>query len=96
MNRTESINWIRKKCGEGWVPLVEDIYSDLPKGTTITSIYQKWGALMFDASPWSDEVEEIYNRIESVSLQTCEVCGAKGKETTISGWVHTRCENHGI
>ena len=94
MNQAESLNWIKENCGEGWLPLVKKLFSTLPEGTTVTSIYQKWGALMFEATPWSHKVEKIHDDIESISLQTCEICGELGKETNIDSWIHTRCENH--
>ena len=60
MNRTEAVNWIKEKCGEGWIPLVGMIYENIPENVQVTSVYQKWGALMFDANPWSEDLEKIH------------------------------------
>ena len=95
MNQQESIKWIKKTCGEGWAPLVEKLYAELPIDISVTSIYQKWGALMFDAKPWNETVEKLHDEIEELSLQICEVCGQPGKRTKINEWVHTRCGKHG-
>ena len=94
MNRTEAVNWIKEKCGEGWIPLVEKIYENIPENVEVTSVYQKWGALMFDANPWNEELEKIHDEIEEISLKTCEICGSSATEHEINGWVHTRCEKH--
>lgn len=94
MNKHEAIKWIGGKCGSGWLPLVERIYNEIPTGTVVSSVYQKWGSLMFDATPWNDTVETVHDDIEAISLKTCEICGTEGKETEIAGWRHTRCEKH--
>ncbi|MEW8187133.1 MAG: hypothetical protein AB2794_19275 [Candidatus Thiodiazotropha endolucinida] len=94
MNRTEAISWIREKCGEGWLPLVVKIYDNIPEDVEVTSVYQKWGALMFDAKPWSETLEKIHDEIEEISLKTCEICGSSAAEHEINGWIHTRCETH--
>lgn len=94
MTREEAKDWISKKCGDGWLTLVDEIYDNLPHGIKIKSIYQKWGALNFTASPWTDETELIHDHVESKSLEICEICGNEGSEVTIDGWVHTRCPNH--
>ena len=96
MNRLEAIKWINDKCGEGWIPLVERIYNNIPTGTVVSSVYQKWGALMFDASPWNDAIESLHDDIEKISLKTCEICGSEGKQHKITGWVHVRCEKHSV
>lgn len=94
MNHEQAKSWIDKTCGKGWLPLVDDIFNSLPEDVMVSSIYQKWGALMFDAIPWTDEVEALHDRIEQLSLQTCEICGSAATEAIIDDWVHTRCEQH--
>ena len=94
MNLEEAKEWISKSCGQGWLPLVEEIYDRVPKSTNISSIYQKWGALHFDAAPWSDCLDTIHEEIEERSMRVCEICGQTGKEAKIDDWIHTRCTNH--
>lgn len=94
MNRVEAIAWIENVCGSGWVPLIDEVYENLPTTITIQSVYQKWGALQFDCVPWDNEFEIFLEYIENKSLGICEVCGEFGTESNIRGWAHTRCELH--
>lgn len=95
MDKQEATIHIKETCGSGWLPLVDRVYDLKPEGVAITSIYQKWGALMFDAEPWGDAIEKLHDEIEEVSLKTCEICGTAGSEHNVDNWIHTRCEEHG-
>ncbi len=94
MDREEAKAWINKTCGEGWLPLVDTVFDKLPPNITVTSTYQKWGALRFDIDPWDESCESLLEGIEDRSLETCEVCGEKGNEKEIDNWIHTRCKDH--
>ena len=94
MDRLEARRWIEETCGEGWLHLVDSVYDHIGEKYEVTSVYQKWGALRFDISPWDDEIDSFLESISDKSLTTCEVCGANGKESRINDWVHTRCESH--
>lgn len=94
MKQFEARESIARKCGPGWLSLTDEIFRRVPEDVSISSIYQKWGALHFDAEPWSDEVEAIHEDIATRSLSTCEICGELGSQKTIANWIHTRCEKH--
>jgi len=94
MNKIESINWIRKVCGNGWLPLIESVYKQLPPDVTIISVYQKWGALRFDTDVENEIFQKYLEKIEQNSLTICEVCGESGTEYTVNNWIHTLCKHH--
>ena len=54
---------------------------------------EKFGGLRFYVNDISDECGKIISKYESLSMETCEVCGEKG-ETRGSGWVRTLCDEH--
>lgn len=92
--RDESKKWIEKTCGTGWLKLVDEVYDELPNDLKIIQAYQKWGSLMFDLDRENEGFENFLETIEIKSLNTCERCGSVGREVTIDGWIHTRCEEH--
>jgi len=94
MNKTEAIEHIRKTCGDGWLPLVEEVYEHLPPGMSVTQAFQKWGGLHFEYRPLTEEFEAYLETVENRSLEMCEQCGAAGSERIIDDWVHTRCDLH--
>lgn len=94
MNRKESKAWIKKKCGDGWLPLIDSVYDNKPDHIKITDIYQKWGALVFDSEPWDENFENFLDKINKNSMKHCEVCGSKGEGRNVDSWVFTLCKNH--
>lgn len=95
MNKSEAKEWLAKTCGEGWLPLLEEVYERLPSNITIIQTFQKWGALKFECTPWDEEFEAYLDDIAERSLGICEKCGEVGSEKTIDGWIYTRCDQHG-
>lgn len=94
MNRTEAKSWIESTCGKGWLALVDAVFDALPPGATVEAAYQEWAALKFDVTPHDEKFETFLESVEEASLETCEICGAKGSGCAIDGWEHTRCEDH--
>jgi len=81
-----------QKCvGKGWAPLVEMVYNALLDGATVSQVKEKYGMLcIYDYSltrhPEVDEAERL-------STETCERCGAPGRECQPNGyWWVTLCE----
>lgn len=92
--RAVSKNWIIKTCGEGWLKLVDEVYDNLPEHLSIVQTYQKWGVLMFDMDEYDPVFEAFLEAIQNQSARICEKCGAPGTESTINGWIYTRCDAH--
>jgi hypothetical protein len=86
---------IRDNCGEGWLPLVDEVFENLPPNILITYAFQKWGALKFDLESYDDTAFiEYLDDVAERSLGICETCGAAGIEMIINSWTVTRCDLH--
>lgn len=94
MTKNESKQWIEKTCGTGWLPLIDLIFNNLPKGLCIESVYQKWGALTVDTSPYDEDFQTYLDKISEKSTYLCEKCGAKAKVREKDGWLRTLCQKH--
>ncbi|AUN38667.1 hypothetical protein [Tsukamurella tyrosinosolvens] len=82
--------------GRGWQPLVEELRRDLAAvGAELGVVYERYGLLAADISPWSAATQELVDAAEERSSAVCEECGRPGREVTLpSGWVKTRCGEH--
>lgn len=82
--------------GRGWAPLVEELRRDLAAiGVQLNLVYERYGLLNADVSPWSTAAQELVDGAEERSGRICEECGRPGREVTLSsGWVKSRCEQH--
>ena len=93
-------------CGDGWVPLIDDLISDLKDAGwvfEIDQIKEKFGGLRFyigEARNATSPDHLIHDRIhaaEAQSMKTCEVCGEPGQcGGHGTGWMLTLCHKHGV
>lgn len=56
-------------------------------------VKEKWGGLRFYVNSSDDYIDGAIALAESLSLRTCEQCGAPGKPRG-GGWVRTLCDSH--
>jgi hypothetical protein len=86
------------ECGEGWLPLIQDLIEkliDAGWNKEICQIKQKFGALRFYINDGSEKMFEIIAAYERISLCTCETCGEEGQlRRSPSGWMHVKCDIH--
>lgn len=89
---------------DGWRDLVvelneklEEIYPEY----TLHQVKEKFGGLRYYIDHVSIEDKEILDKMwavigdyENKSLETCDVCGAPGKQHSKRGYIRTRCEEH--
>ena len=61
--------------------------------TVAVQVKEKWGGLRFYVSNSDDYIDGAISLAESLSLRTCEQCGAPGKPRG-GGWVRTLCDGH--
>lgn len=91
--------WPQIACGEGWRPLVEELYDEVDKYpcVTVAQVKEKYASLRFYIShDWEckDEHEDLRKKIDLVERKShsiCELCGAPG---TCRGtnWIRTLCD----
>jgi hypothetical protein len=84
------------ECEDGWFQLLWDLCIEIEpycgKHFQVTQVKEKFGGLCFYTSGWDDDkVHDIISKYESLSYETCETCGKKGKEQTVFGWTKTVC-----
>jgi hypothetical protein len=105
--RTSCMAW-GFEVGDGWYPLIEDMLKSLMAVNTegnyvvqIRQIKEKFGGLRVYWDCTSDITEADYKRLndivdkaEELAEQTCEVCGAEGKNDSPTSWMSTRCALH--
>lgn len=85
---------------EGWriafgIPMMEELREQLIKEGKldtyhIRDVKEKWGSLRWYDSGSSDEVQDIINKYEYLSIKTCIVCGKPATEMT-KGWIWPVC-----
>ncbi|NOQ58473.1 hypothetical protein [Mycolicibacterium fortuitum] len=83
--------------GRGWATIEADLRAELAAiGVEKASVYEKYGWLRADPTPWSEAAQAICDRAEERSETTCEVCGARPAERNRlpSGWIKTLCAWH--
>lgn len=90
----------RPTGGPGWVAIFETLLIQLQARANgggvqarVHTAREKWGRLTLRFSPLDPADAAIVAHTESLSLQTCEVCGAPGKLIQ-EAWHRTRCESH--
>ena len=61
--------------------------------TVAVQVKEKWGGLRFYVNSSDDYIDGAIALAESLSLRTCERCGAPGRPRG-GGWVRTLCDGH--
>jgi hypothetical protein len=86
--------------GDGWVPIVEDLYialKALDPTLVVKQVKEKFGTLRFYFRCEEDRYDELaalVYKAEAKCAQTCEMCGSTENvecKAGESGWVKTLC-----
>jgi len=91
------------ECGDGWFHLLFDLSRDLMRISqeknynipVAVQVKEKFGGLRFYINESNNDYEDRIRMAEILSVQTCEICGGKGKKRA-GGWVQTLCDKHSI
>ena len=57
-----------------------------------SQVKEKYGGLRFYMTCDTDEIFNLIEKAEALSLKTCEECGQPGEEKG-GGWIHTLCDD---
>lgn len=92
------------ECGDGWFDILlaatiklDRLIRMYPKSIrqdiAALQVKEKYGALRFYISYYTEEIDEVIDAVEKQSAKICEVCG---KEGSIKGalWLYAACEEH--
>jgi len=73
------------ECDDGWFRILDNLFNEISPYTTednefiVLQVKEKYGQLRVYVSPYIQEVEDIIDVYEKISLGTCEACGIEGK-----------------
>ena len=98
-SRSEAKQFIADTCGEGWLPLVDKIYDNLPPNFEVCEIFQKYGALEVCTEPYQYDNEEFAQFLSDLNYESgtiCQTCGEIGAIHIVDGWMTALCLPHFI
>lgn len=95
-------------CGDGWFDVVYKLSQRLerivvdykrnnredPKPPRVFQVKEKFGALCYYMSHYTDEMRDAIDEAEQKSHKTCQTCGRPGKLRNERRWPRTLCEEH--
>jgi len=90
-------------CGPGWADLLEKLSEELTEELKKypedvrenfypTQVKEKYATLRYYTSISLDTLDDIIDKYEIISSQTCESCGGFGEARNTNGWWRTICE----
>ena len=94
LTRQKALANIEETCGKGWLPLVNELYDNLPPGIRITEVWDYYGTLKCRFEPENAAFEAIASDIQDRSHVTCSICGQPGFDSILDGWSTTVCQAH--
>lgn len=84
-------------CEAGWYNIIDELSSKLePLGIVAAQVKEKFGGLRFYIEPTIkngkfEKACALIREAESLSYETCEICGASGAKPRKGGWIRTLC-----
>ena len=92
------------ECWNGWMNIIEKMSSEIAaidtnKVIKVLQIKQKFAGLRYyytwteDKPDYLDNISKITSDYETLSFETCEVCGNPGSRATNHGYILTLCRN---
>ena len=81
----------------GWINIVEQLVHDVVKvqpDVQIIQVKEKIGGMRFYVDSATKEVYDLIDKAETLSEQTCQVCGKSGTIKRVGGWYACVCPEH--
>lgn len=105
--KNDNIKWPYElfgvECGKGWYKLLDPIFEYIEKYNKnkaeeekihVEQIKEKFSTLRVYTNFTTPELEELIDKAEDKSAETCEICGStKDIGTTEGGWMTTECHD---
>lgn len=89
------IQWqISANCGDGWVPLIDQLFQDLIDlgwDKSLIQLKEKFGCLRVYIGVGTQEQFDRIHQAENQSAEICENCGKPGIQTKKNWWIKTLC-----
>jgi hypothetical protein len=85
------------ECGDGWFKILDNLCENLSKypDVVLAQVKEKFGTLRvyIDCSDENyNEVQKLIDTAETLSGETCEICGSPAKLDSDSYWWTTICD----
>lgn len=80
--------------GEGWRPIINNLYDAKPKHVKVWQVKEKFGGLRFYINSAPEWYHDLISYYEHESYETCERCGKRGVLREDLSWVLTLCDKH--
>lgn len=95
------------ECGDGWYQIIYDLSVSIETLAAqlkadgvaeeqlpcVSQVKEKFGGLRFYVDNLYGDMWELIDAAETLSQETCDVCGGRGKREYLNGWLRTVCEN---
>jgi hypothetical protein len=86
------------ECDDGWYNILDDLMGKLKEYCKerkeyidVHQIKEKFGGLCFYIGSGDDKIFNMIHDAESLSYQTCEICGSTENVGQTCGWIKTIC-----
>lgn len=95
------------ECGDGWYQIIYDLSVSIETLAAqlkadgvaeeqlpcVSQVKEKFGGLRFYVDNLYGDMGELIDAAETLSQETCDMCGGRGKRECLNGWLRTVCEN---
>lgn len=96
------------EIGEGWYQIIRALCSDIQahinwrnkenadevEQVVVEQIKEKFGGLRFYYTGGDSTIDGMVTIAEAWAEHTCEVCGNRGSNRSVGGWLTTLCDTH--
>lgn len=89
-----TLDQAKHEVGEGWWPLLEEVFERKPADVNITQVKEKLAGLRIYFHPHNEEFYDYLIEVEHRSFEICEICGEPGKVRYDRPWYKTLCDTH--
>lgn len=92
------------ECGDGWYQLIYDCLQEVEEFCNknkidtsilhVSQVKEKYASLRIYFENYINEIDDIVNKYEELSVSICEICGEPGTIKINRGWWRCLCEKH--
>ncbi len=88
------------ECSKHWYPILKKGFDDIAEivkdqnitNFRITQVKEKFGNLSVYCNNYTDDIDEVIDRMEEEASTICELCGSPEGKLRTDGWLVVRCD----
>ena len=105
-NKYEFLRSVRFSCGDGWLPILEDLFGKIDKevkhasltGFKVQQVKEKFAGLIVYVEGGNEIIDDLIALASRKAAETCEDCGNLGRRRTLNKgnpdeWLRTECDD---